>query len=61
MPDISMCRGEDCPKRGSCYRYTATPSSYNQSYFSSSPITTEDLSKAAAGFCGWFIQAKVTR
>jgi len=26
MPDISMCRNPECPKRDTCYRHTATPS-----------------------------------
>ncbi len=33
MPDISMCRGGDCPKKETCYRYTATPDRRWQSYF----------------------------
>ena len=36
MPDITMCKGESCPKRETCYRYTAKPSEY-QSYFSEIP------------------------
>lgn len=32
MPDISMCANEECPKRNECYRFTATPSPYRQSY-----------------------------
>jgi len=31
MPDISMCANETCPKKDTCYRYTATPS-YHQAY-----------------------------
>ncbi len=31
MPDISMCRGEQCPLKNLCYRCMATPS-YNQSW-----------------------------
>jgi hypothetical protein len=26
MPDITMCKGTDCPLKETCYRYTATPS-----------------------------------
>lgn len=37
MPDICMCRGESCPLKGDCYRYTATPSEYRQSYFTEIP------------------------
>ena len=36
MPDITMCKGEDCPQKESCYRYTAVPDIY-QSYFVEPP------------------------
>lgn len=32
MPDIAMCKGQDCPLKENCYRYTANPCEY-QSYF----------------------------
>lgn len=32
MPDIAMCEGKFCKKRNTCYRFTATPSLYRQSY-----------------------------
>lgn len=32
MPDISLCRNEFCPLRNNCYRATAVPSEYMQSY-----------------------------
>ena len=32
MPDISMCLGEGCPFKEKCYRYTATPDKYAQTY-----------------------------
>ena len=32
MPDISMCNGGNCQKKETCYRYTATPDKYWQSY-----------------------------
>jgi len=31
VADISMCLGTGCAKKDSCYRFTATPSTY-QSY-----------------------------
>ena len=37
MSDITMCQGQDCPLRESCYRYTATPNEYRQAYFYASP------------------------
>jgi hypothetical protein len=38
MPDITMCKGENCPKKETCYRYRAIPSEHRQSYFVTSPI-----------------------
>lgn len=32
MPDISMCQNEACPLKKNCYRYTARPSSFLQTY-----------------------------
>ncbi len=37
MPDITMCKGEDCESKYTCYRFTAEPSD-RQSYFFGSPI-----------------------
>ena len=34
MPDISMCANPTCPLKEQCYRYTAKPSSFRQSYMS---------------------------
>ena len=33
-----MCRGYECPKKETCYRYRATPNEICQSYFISSPL-----------------------
>ena len=41
MPDISMCKGEDCLLKNECYRYTATPSEY-QSYFVDPPYIEDE-------------------
>ena len=38
MPDITMCLGIDCPQKEKCYRFTAKPDEYWQSYFIDSPI-----------------------
>lgn len=38
MPDITMCLGTDCPHKETCYRFTAKPSEYYQSYFTEPPI-----------------------
>lgn len=32
MPDITMCDDKHCPSRRTCYRFTATPSVFSQSY-----------------------------
>lgn len=37
MPDISMCTAHSCPMKEYCYRYTATPNPFRQSYASFSP------------------------
>lgn len=47
MPDISMCANRECPKRLECYRYTAEPNPYRQSYFVGN-INKED------GTCDYF-------
>ena len=33
-----MCSGVNCKIKHKCYRFTATPSEYRQSYFMSPPI-----------------------
>lgn len=38
MPDISMCTGNGCTLKENCYRYTAKPSEFRQSYFSTPPF-----------------------
>ena len=42
MPDISMCRGEGCPIRTTCYRYAAEANPYGQSYAVFENICTEE-------------------
>ena len=37
MPDITMCPGNSCPKKDTCYRHTAKPSML-QSYFTETPF-----------------------
>jgi hypothetical protein len=36
MPDITMCKGNDCPHKEKCYRFMATPDIY-QTYFMEPP------------------------
>ena len=38
MPDICMCQGTGCPMKETCYRYTAEPNPYRQSYFAVVPV-----------------------
>lgn len=33
MPDISMCKNENCESKTHCYRFTAKPSEFHQTYF----------------------------
>jgi hypothetical protein len=41
MPDITMCKGDDCPLKDKCYRFLASPSEYAQSYFVDAPYDKE--------------------
>ena len=38
MPDITMCKGTNCPLKEKCYRYTAKPNKYWQSWFYEAPV-----------------------
>lgn len=51
MADITMCHGEGCPQKESCYRYLATPNEYWQSYFTNPPIEAD-------GNCEYFWEVK---
>jgi hypothetical protein len=33
-----MCRGNNCPYKESCYRFTANPNEFRQSYFIEPPF-----------------------
>lgn len=37
MPDITMCRDAGCRDRNRCWRFTAKPDPYWQSYFVETP------------------------
>jgi len=50
MPDICMCKDEDCPSRKSCYRFMAIRSSPLQSYFYGSPRKDKSDEKCS---CFW--------
>lgn len=38
MSDIAKCKGEGCPMKESCYRFTAPENELCQSYFVTPPI-----------------------
>lgn len=38
MPDITMCKGTNCPQKEQCYRFTAKANDLWQSYFVEPPI-----------------------
>jgi len=37
MPDIAKCPGGDCPQKETCFRFTAMPNEFMQSYFVDPP------------------------
>lgn len=37
MVDISMCTNQDCPSKDTCYRFTASPNVWRQSYMEFKP------------------------
>lgn len=42
MPDIAMCWGDNCPIKETCYRFTAKPSKWRQSFLAESPIKEDN-------------------
>ena len=42
MPDISMCKNVECPKKEKCYRFMANPDPYRQAYSNFNFIIDED-------------------
>lgn len=50
MPDITMCNGRNCELKELCYRYTAKPSEFRQSYFLTPPIKEIDGEKVCEYF-----------
>lgn len=43
MTDITKCMGLDCPKKETCYRYTAKANEFWQSYLAGPPIWDKTL------------------
>ncbi len=54
MPDITLCRGDGCPIRDKCRRYTSKPWPIAQSYFMQTPYDHDTESCDAY----WPIEAK---
>lgn len=38
MPDIVMCKGNDCPLKHDCHRYKAKPNRFWQAYYINIPF-----------------------
>jgi hypothetical protein len=55
MPDISMCSNSTCPLREQCYRHTAVPNEYRQSYGTFKPVIDEVLDEVE---CKYFMDNK---
>ena len=41
MPDISMCKGVNCPLTFNCYRFTAKANPYRQTFMVETPWDEE--------------------
>lgn len=52
MPDITMCEGTNCPIKEKCFRFTAKPSEFIQSYFSDAPGEMQDNKFTCSYFWG---------
>jgi len=48
MPDIAMCKQEDCPRKMECYRYLAVPEHW-QSYILPNPKDCKHFWQIEAG------------
>ena len=58
MPDITMCKGEDCIQKHACFRHTAVPDSYSQSYFEKPPREKEEVG-IGVYMCEYFLKNEV--
>lgn len=52
MPDISMCANQTCPKKESCYRFTAKPCKYQ---------TYADFKPDEEGKCEYYWENEATK
>ncbi len=41
MPDITMCKGESCPIKDRCRRFTSKPFAFGQYFFTEIPYDKE--------------------
>lgn len=48
MPDITKCKGTECPLKNQCYRFTIQSEDLGQSYFKDIPYSYEN------GECEYF-------
>lgn len=42
MPDIAMCENKECERSHECFRFTAKPSKYMQTYMTDAKEICED-------------------
>jgi len=54
MPDIAMCSNTNCPSNKTCYRFTAKPNPYMQSYGVFTPEIKTDK-------CDYYIPIKLNK
>jgi hypothetical protein len=65
MPDITMCHGFNeankvaCPKKHTCYRYTANPSGFRQSYFTEAPFNFNKIETQCQYY--WPVESQQTK
>lgn len=57
MPDITLCTSEDCPLKELCFRWTAKPSEYLQSY-ADFKYNIIEIGKQTNVGCDYFLEDK---
>lgn len=45
MADITMCQNKECPLSKNCYRFTAKPNDYSQSYSDFKPVYNKEYNE----------------
>lgn len=56
MMDITKCKGDGCPIKNRCYRYTAKSNVFYQSWFMETPL----MVKKNKPYCQYFIDNSET-